>query len=265
MRSIFKRVIRLVAFLVGSALFIGLAAVGGVMYCNAPPPFSPDSVSGEGIALESAGADSIVVRFEVRRGESARSVGQRLAESGIIRNRYFWSLLCRYNKEPIKTGSYRIELPASQIAVHNILVSGKQILMKVTVPEGLTIKKTARLMEEAGICTAEAFIEAASDPDIIERYRIPNASMEGYLYPDTYLFPPEFPATRVIQTMADTFFIRIGEIDERALSMPADELNRLVILASIIEREYQLGEEAPVMAGVFYNRMNIGMALQSCA
>jgi UPF0755 protein len=89
--------------------------------------------------------------------------------------------------------------------------------------------------------------------------------MEGYLYPDTYLFPPGYPAVKVIQTMADTFFARIGEIDQKAETMSSDKLNRMVILASIVEREYRLDEEAPLMAGVFFNRMEIGMALQSCA
>jgi UPF0755 protein len=89
--------------------------------------------------------------------------------------------------------------------------------------------------------------------------------MEGYLYPDTYLFPLEYPAVKVIQAMADNFFVRLGEIDETTITMPPEALNRLVILASIVEREYRLNEEAPEMAGVFFNRMDIGMALQSCA
>ncbi|MDR0457062.1 MAG: endolytic transglycosylase MltG, partial [Treponema sp.] len=166
---------------------------------------------------------------------------------------------------PVKSGSYLIEIPANQIAIHRILVSGRQLLMRVTVPEGLTLKKTAALLEDAGICPAGEFLEASYDSAIINRYRIPGASMEGYLYPDTYLFPPQYPAEKVVQAMADNFFIHIEEIDERALSMPPDELNRLVILASIVEREYRLDEEAPVMAGVFFNRLDIGMALQSCA
>ena len=262
---IFKRIIGFIAFLVGLVLCIALIAVSVVIYSNAPPAVSPDSIPGEGIAVESADADNAVVRFEVRRGESAQSVGQRLAAAGLIRNWYFWFLLCRFDKEPVKIGSYRIEVPASQMAIHRILVSGRQILMRVTVPEGLTLKKTARLMEEAGVCPAEEFIAAAAEPEITSRYRIPGDNMEGYLYPDTYLFPPEYPAVKVIQMMADNFFTRITEIDERALTLPPDELNRLVILASIVEREYRLDEEAPVMAGVFFNRMNIGMALQSCA
>jgi len=253
------------AFFVGAVLCISLAAVGVVVYCNAPPPFSPDSIAGEGITVEDGDVDHTVIRFEVRKGESAHSVGQRLADAGLIRNRYFWFLLCRFNPETVKIGSYHIEVPANQLAIHRILVSGKQILMRVTVPEGLTLKKTAQLMEEAGVCSAEEFLAAAADADITGRYRIPGDSMEGYLYPDTYLFPPDYPAARVVQAMADNFFVRIGEIDERAAAMSPDELNRLVILASIVEREYRLDEEAPIMAGVFFNRLNIGMALQSCA
>lgn len=65
--------------------------------------------------------------------------------------------------------------------------------------------------------------------------------------------------------MVDTFFSRITDIDADTLSLPPEELNRLIILASIVEREYRLDEEAPLMAGVFINRLNINMALQSCA
>ena len=262
---------RIVAFLVGVILFISLAVVAVLVYGNTPPPFSSEKAAEwDGVTLETSDADHgavrYAVRFEVRKGESAQSVGQRLAAAGLIRSEYFWYALCRYyDKEPVKNGTYLIDVPSNQIAIHRILVSGKQLLMRVTIPEGLTLKKTAKLLEDAGVCPADEFLAAACDTAIIGRYRIPGASMEGYLYPDTYLFPAAYPAAQVVQAMADNFFTRIGEIDEKALTMPADELNRLVILASIVEREYRLDEEAPVMAGVFFNRLNIGMALQSCA
>ena len=90
--------------------------------------------------------------------------------------------------------------------------------------------------------------------------------MEGYLFPETYLFPLGYPAPKVITAMADTFFSRLDSISPGAAgSMSPSELNRLVILASIVEREYRVSEEAAVMAGVFFNRLKIGMALQSCA
>jgi len=266
MRTIFRRITAIVALLTGMILCVSLAFLAMFVYSNTPPPFSPER---EGVTIADSadsGAARYSVRFDVRKGESAQSVGQRLAAAGLIRSEYFWYLLCRYyKKETVKSGTYLIDVPANQIAIHRILVSGRQILMRVTIAEGLTLKKTAALLEEADICPAKEFLAAARDPAMVERYRIPGASMEGYLYPDTYLFPSAYPAERVVQAMADNFFTRIGEIDEKTLSMPPDELNRLVILASIVEREYRLDEEAPIMAGVFFNRLNIGMALQSCA
>ncbi|MDR1859131.1 MAG: endolytic transglycosylase MltG [Treponema sp.] len=261
-----KRIIAVAAFLLGTMLVVCLAMMAALVYFNSAPPFSFDAASGkEGLAVEAEDGAQAAVRFEVRRGESAQSVGRRLADSGLIRNFLFWYLLCRFDNEHIKTGTYRIEVPASQIAIHRMLVSGRQILLRVTVPEGLTIKKTARLLEENGICPADEFLAAAADPELVAQYQIPGTSMEGYLYPDTYLFPQDFPAARAARKMADTFFARLAEIDEDAVAMPPEELNRLVTLASIVEREYRMAEEAPVMAGVFSNRLGIGMALQSCA
>jgi UPF0755 protein len=92
--------------------------------------------------------------------------------------------------------------------------------------------------------------------------------MEGYLFPDTYLFPRDYPAGRVIRTMADNFFLRLAVLSGTGgppAELPAAELYKGVILASIVEREYRVDDEAPLMAGVFYNRLGIGMALQSCA
>jgi UPF0755 protein len=263
MLKIFRWIIGIIASLVGLVLFGGLTLTVVLIYLNSSPPFD----SRENLAVRPEVEDYIDagVRFEVRKGESAQSVGQRLAAMGFIRGELFWYLLCRFDKEPIKSGTYRIAIPSSQIAIHQILVSGRQILLRVTIPEGYTLKKTAKLLEDSGICPADEFFVAACDPDIIKRYRIPGESIEGYLYPDTYLLPPEYPAAKVVAAMADNFFARIGEIDEKLMSMPPDELNNLVILASIVEREYQLSEEAPLMAGVFFNRLNIGMALQSCA
>jgi UPF0755 protein len=185
--------------------------------------------------------------------------------AGIIRSRYFWELLSRLDKEYLKAGTYSFSLPATQLEIRSLLVSGRQLLIRVTVPEGTTLKKTARILEDAGVCAAADFLAAASEQDILDRYRIPGATLEGYLYPDTYLFPEGYPADLTVRAMADTFFKRLAELQPDSLSLSPAELNSRVIMASIVEREYRVDEEAPIMAGVFYNRLRIGMALQSCA
>jgi len=238
--------------------------LGVIIYFNSPvqPENLPEITADiEGIRKTEDGAYFI----DVRRGESSQSVGSRLERAGLIKNRFFWNLLCRWKKEQIKTGVYRLEIPLSQLAIYQLLVSGKQVLYRVTVPEGVTLRKTAGLLEETGICSAEDFLDAARDPAIINMYGIPNSSMEGYLFPDTYLFPLEYPASNVIKAMADNFYKRLEEIDPAVKSLSSQKLNEKVIIASIVEREYRISEEAPLMAGVFYNRLQINMALQSCA
>jgi UPF0755 protein len=248
------------AILVAVVLVLGGLAVWAFTYCNAPPA-SPSALDSETLRVEGDGT----VFIEVRNGESAISVGQRLEEAGLIKTRYFWNLLSRLDREYIKTGMYRFNFPASQMEIRSTLVSGRQILTRVTIPEGVTLKKTAQILAEAGICDEAGFLEAAADSQIRSRYGIPGATMEGYLYPDTYLFPTAYPASQVVGTMADTFFQRLAEAGIDVLSFTPADLNSRVILASIVEREYRVDDEAALMAGVFYNRLNIGMALQSCA
>jgi UPF0755 protein len=249
----FKRVIKIIIALVCFALILAAAVFASARYFNE----APQSTSG-------------TVIFEVKSGESARETGRRLEDEGIIRSRYFWYLLNRFEEGSLKAGTYRIEVPASQIAIHALLVKGQQTLVKVTIPEGVTLSKTARIFDEAGICSEAAFLDAAANEEILAAYQIPGETMEGYLFPDTYLFQEEYPAEKVVRVMADTFFKRLGalsvagkEPDSGGLS--PQELFEKVILASIIEREYRVDEEAALMAGVFYNRLAIGMPLQSCA
>jgi UPF0755 protein len=256
-----RQVLTVFRFLIGLILFFSILGLGLLIYGNAPPRNGASVRDSEGIRVEPDGS----VYLEVRRGESARSVGKRLEEAGLIRSRYLWDLLSRFGREYIKTGAYRLEPPLSQLRLHAVLVSGRQLLQRITIPEGITLKKAALLFEEAGICGAAAFLAAAEDQEIRDRYQVPGPTMEGYLFPDTYLFPLDYPAPRVIGAMADTFFSRLARIDGGYPSLSPEELNRRVIIASIVEREYRVEEEAALMAGVFYNRLDIGMALQSCA
>ena len=114
--------------------------------------------------------------------------------------------------------------------------------MKVTIPEGVTLKKTAGILEDAGICEAEEFLAAASSREILDTYRVPGSSMEGYLYPDTYLFPLAYPASRVVRVMADTFFERLNRIIATESPgtgsnyglLDSAEINKRVVIASIV-------------------------------
>jgi UPF0755 protein len=251
-------------------LLFALAAAAFLVYSNAPPKtaIGPDVPQDDrGVVFEYAGPDAAArsALVTVNEGESSYAVGARLYRAGIIKNRYFWNVLSRLDGAFVKAGTYRISLPASQMDIRSALVEGQQVLLSVTVPEGVTLKKAARIMEEAGICGAKEFLAAASSQALLDAYHVPGATMEGYLYPDTYFFPGAFPAERAVRKMADTFFEKVREVAPESAAMSAEKLNEIVIIASIVEREYRINEEAAVMAGVFYNRVKISMPLQSCA
>ena len=262
-KSIIITLLKIFSVLLALFIILAAAAIGTLMYFNAPAKDDKPIILTENDAIRLDEDGTYLI--DIRRGETSQSVGLRLERTGIIKNRYFWNLYCRYKKEHIKAGTYRLELPASQMAIHNILVTGREILHKITIPEGVTIRRAAIIYEEMGFCSAEDFLAAANDPDIISHYGILNDSMEGYLFPDTYFFPGGFTANQIVRKMADTFFAILESISPDFREMNMQELNDKVILASIVEREYRIPEEAPVMAGVFYNRIRIRMALQSCA
>jgi UPF0755 protein len=258
MKSVLRSLLRILSCFLGLVLCLVLLGFGLLVYFNSPPRGPVQEEEGGALRKVESGA----VLIEVRKGESGFSVGKRLEEAGIIRNRYFWYLLSRFNNSFVKSGTFRLELPAGQIALRKALVEGRQMLEKVIFPEGSTLTKTARILEEAGICGAEDLLRSAADPEILETYAVPGPTMEGYLFPDTYLFPRDYPAELVVRSMADNFFSRLREL---SITSGGKELHSLIILASIVEREYRVEDEAPLMAGVFLNRLKIGMALQSCA
>ena len=204
--------------------------------------------------------------FSVSAGESAAAVGARLSDSGLIRSPLLWNLVARVDSEKIKTGSYSLRPTAGMLEIREVLVSGRQILVRVTVPEGFTLRKTAELLEARGIVDADSFLAAATDEAFVRGLGIPARSAEGYLFPDTYLFPKDYEARQAVKAMVRTFFSRLDSILPEAFRTSTDEeLYDRLILASIVEREYRVADEAPLMAGVFLNRLRIGMALQSCA
>ena len=201
--------------------------------------------------------------FTIKRGASVRAITADLKTAGLIRFEYPTYLYFRLVNNPIKAGTYKLSPAWSIRTLSAYLQAGKQELIKVTVPEGLTLSKTAAILEERQVVTADAFLAAAENPTLLQTYGITGNSAEGFLFPDTYFFSYTETAAHVVTTMLDNFFHKTAAIPH----FPHDpaEQYEAVILASIIEREYRVPEEAAKIAGVFSNRLQIGMGLQSCA
>ena len=214
-------------------------------------------------APASCGANPSEQLFTIKRGTSVRTIVADLKAAGLVRFEYATYLYFRLLSKPIKAGTYKLSPAWSVHTLYAYLQAGKQELIKVTVPEGLTLSKTAAILEEQRVIAADDFLAAAKNKALLQSYGITGSSAEGFLFPDTYFFSYDETAERVVIVMLDNFFHKTVDIPH----FPTDPTQRYeaVILASIIEREYRVSEEAVKIAGVFTNRLQIGMGLQSCA
>jgi UPF0755 protein len=191
------------------ALLVTVAAAGMFFYLNAPPgkEFRP----ADDIEMMSSGG----VRVRVREGESAGSVGHRLKDALLIRSELLWNIASRLDKDYIKQGVYRVTEPMPLTALYRLLKTGRDEMVRVTVPEGVTLTKMARILENAGIVTADDFLAAAHDPVFLAEYHIPADSAEGYLFPDTCFFPQGYPVPSPLPIHKSTIHHTRGKNDGR--------------------------------------------------
>lgn len=210
--------------------------------------------------VDPSGAERL---FSVPKGASTRWIAQSLADKGLVRSSLATFAYARSLGKTLKAGTYRLSPAMRAHEVIAVLEEGKQEEVRVTLAEGLSLSKVARRLESAGVVPAADFARAASDPAILREFGIPGRTAEGYLFPDTYFFPYGIAAEDAVRMMLRNFFARVPAI-EGAPTDPA-RLFEAVTLASVVEREYRLDDEAPLIASVFRNRISIGMGLQSCA
>ncbi|MCL2480923.1 MAG: endolytic transglycosylase MltG [Spirochaetaceae bacterium] len=211
--------------------------------------------------------DEEVFIIEIEKGETLRSISEKLEESNLIRSNFLMMAISKVmgTEQKMKSGQYGISRTMDAMEIHQMIVSGSALLYKVTIPEGITASKVASILEAAKITDKENFLNAVVSSDLIRKFNIASESLEGYLFPDSYMFPHNYPAEKVVSYMVSNFFKKLAVIYPEYKNISFRDINNHVIVASIIEREYRVAEEAPIIASVFFNRLNIRMHLGSCA
>jgi UPF0755 protein len=205
--------------------------------------------------------------FEISTGETLSNIISRLEDEELIRSGIFLRVfsLIMNTEQDFKSGTYKIEYGYTTREIHDLLISGKQKLITITIPEGWTIRRIADLLDENNIIDKNEFIAAATSAEIVNSFDIPGSSVEGFLFPDTYLFPENYPADQIISVMINNLYNNLQEIAPDYTDWKRKDLYDFIILASIVEREYKVPEEAPIIGSVFQNRLSINMGLESCA
>ena len=206
------------------------------------------------------------ILFEVEKGWGASKVTSQLLGKKIISGKLSFRLylFLSGSSDCIKTGSYKFSIGQAYSEISDILCSGNSVSVDITIPEGYNNRQIGDLLTEKGYSKSrEEFLALSKDKVLLEKYAIPAETIEGYLFPETYKVPVDFSLLQITEVMLKKMQNVLN--DQVNTKLTGSELHRKMILASIVEREAQRKEERTTIAGVFQNRLNRSIPLESCA
>ncbi|MFN2310964.1 MAG: endolytic transglycosylase MltG [Spirochaetia bacterium] len=250
-----------------SAVLLLLLLLGGVAAWGYRSLFIPTDKA------TASGVPHIGVVFEVPRGTTLRSAASGLEELGLIPNAHALVLYSRFFGADggIQAGVYAFDREQRPVDILDDLQRGNILdqSVAVTVPEGFTKQQIAARLDATGIVSANEFTKAANmssayrDFTFLEEVE-DGVSLEGFLFPETYRLIPGTPGTDIVRSMLSVFAQRTGEELLSSIAAQNRSLREVLALASIVERESP-PEDVHEIAGVFWNRIQRGMRLESDA
>ncbi|HUY11388.1 MAG TPA: endolytic transglycosylase MltG, partial [Candidatus Dormibacteraeota bacterium] len=243
-----KNLLRILAALIGAAVLVAISIAAWFLY---------------GAYIDRS-HPSVATQVVIVRGSTFDQVAQRLAGKGVIASAPAFRVLAKLGHDAtrVRAGAYRFVPHQSEEEVLHALLSGSgQVAYWVTIPEGFTAKQIAARLQSAGIGRAAAFERTFVETSLnVGGVRTPN--LEGYLFPSTYLVPVDATPSQVAKQLTGQFFAELpanAAVKAKALHVT---LPQVVTVASLIEREAKVDADRPLIAGVIYNRLRIGMPLQ---
>lgn len=197
--------------------------------------------------------------FEIENGQSLGAVAYLLAERNLISSRYILVVYARIsgNEKKIQAGNYIIPTNASIRELVKIFTEGKSEPedIVVTVPEGTNVADIDKILVKAGLVVTGEFLKAA-------------LPYEGYLFPDTYRFATVSreqltvnSVEDIIRKMRENFETKVMAVDNLS-EFNSDRLRRVVIVASMLEKEVRTKQDMRLVAGIIEKRFQLGMPLE---
>lgn len=205
------------------------------------------------------------VQIEVPEGSSAVGIGRILHDSNLVRFPRLFGLVARGRgtATDLKAGRYVIPGDASWTEILDVLERGAVETVSFTIPEGFSLKQIAGVIGDMTGVPTDTVAAMMEDSSFVGDLAVPGPGLEGYLFPETYrvaegLSPADL--VRILVGAYETFWTpaRRAALDSTGLSE-----REIVTLASIVEKEARRQEEMPTIAGVYSNRLEIGMLLQA--
>ncbi len=192
----------------------------------------------------------------LRPGWSSRHIAAELQNQGVIRSARAFMLLHYASARTLKAGEYKFDQAATARQVHDRIVRGDIYVHTIVIPEGYTMFEVASAIEQAGLGSRQDFLRTVGANAVLVRDFDPQAtSLEGYLFPDTYNFTRTQSLTDMVAEMVHRFRQQAQQIGLTG------DVHRVVTMASIVEKETAAPEERPLVASVYYNRLQRNIAL----
>ena len=220
------------------------------------------------VALSSAacrGSGTGEARVVVPRGASLRVAADSLEKAGVIQNatafRIYASL--RGNDRAIRAGTYVFKRGRSWGDVLADLEGGRALERSITIPEGWGLRQIVPQLARVLDSPVDSVQAAVRDTALLHALDIPTGTLEGYLFPDTYVFPEGATARQAVRVMVARFEKVWQPEWDQQLQKLAMSRNDVMSLAAIVEKEARRPEERPVIAAVYLNRLKAGMRLQA--
>jgi UPF0755 protein len=232
------------------ALVVLVLAGGGWIYANLARPYK--------------GYEGQEQFVEIPAGSGTGAMARRLADAGVVRSAQAFraAVWLRGNSRRLQAGEYRFDRPMTAAEVADKISRGDVYVRALTFREGLTIREMASVFESAGYGPASEFIDASRNVALIRELDPQATDLEGYLFPDTYTLPRRTTAAQLVERMVSRFQkVMTPELRQKAAERGFN-VRQAVTLASLVEKETAKADERPVVAGVYTNRLEIGMGLQ---
>ncbi|MCS7057579.1 MAG: endolytic transglycosylase MltG [Meiothermus sp.] len=212
------------------------------------------------------GPTGAAAEVRIPRGSGAQAVGRLLEQAGLVRSGYLFALYLRFSglDKALKPGFYRLEGRGIRAIALALTDPSRPLRVRITFPEGWRASEMAQRLSEHNLDGAR-FLELVNQPT--PELRPPEAegpTLEGYLFPATYEFPMDATPEEIIRTMTRRMAQEFTpEALERLHSLGLRSVHAWVTLASIVQAEAANPSEKPFIAGVFLNRLELGMPLQA--
>ena len=242
-----KKFFYITAFIIVILILLGASYLAVSHYIHKVPSVSKDII------------------VEIPKGAGLKEISSKLKGSGVIKSDKLFILYVMSEgwQDTLKAGEYEFDKGSTMSDVAGKIVTGDVLLYRVTIPEGLTVKEIAGLLNKKGVVEEQEFILETENKELLRELLGHGAiSFEGYLFPETYSYSRSPKSQELIRLMVGRFKAVYEPLQDIGDMVSLTD-NEIMTLASIIEKETGAAFERPMISAVFHNRLRIGMKLDS--